>query len=877
MPLVLPRVMRRAAAVRVAALLLTLAPVADAQEGAQPNGAHAALAAERYVKPAPEIVRLVTAPRHLNATLEHQSPGGRYFLDVQSAGLPAARTFARRWHNLGGLQVDPRANRARTLTTKGASAIAIIDATSGTRVTIAAPRGALLSGPAWSPDRTRIAYFASFDDATYVYVADAATGRARRLGPAVLATLVTTPAWAGNGAIAAVVIPGGRGAEPTAAPVAVGPFVRMTDGVTKVKTRTYADLLEGPLDMALVEYHTTGQLALLDARSGAVRRVGGPQMIQSVDPSPDGRYLRVTLMQKPFSYVMPVSGFGRAEQLWDQEGRMIAELSRRALRETDIDDDDSPASKARQAAIDTMKRAVAWLPNGEGLSWLKQEPAPARDSTADSSSTPTARRRDRLHIWRAPFTTEPETLVVSTSKIAEVLFSADAQTILVAETSSGTGHVYAVRRAAPAKRHTIWRMRGLTAALEEGRGGFGGRDGGAEDSTAFYRHPGYVVTSPAPGGTTAAVVSPDGKHIFLRGIRHAKTYLDTAPRPFVDRVQIETGVKTRIFESPAQAYESVVAPLDHDFTRFVVSRETATEVPNYFTRAAGASEGGTRLTSNRDYTPEITGAPRRLIPVTRADGFTFWVNVILPPGYREGTRLPAMFWFYPYEYTDQESYDRTKRTYNRNRFPTLGPRSMEYLVTQGYAVVLPDAPIFGDRGRMNDNYVSDLRNNLSAVIDELDARGLIDRRRLGLGGHSYGAFSTVNAMVHTPFFKAGIAGDGNYNRTLTPNGFQSERRDLWAGRDAYLSMSPILYADKLQGALLMYHGEEDQNVGTAPINSERLFHALQGMGKTAALYMYPYEDHGPATEETLLDLWARWTAWLDLHVRNGGKPTDLVQ
>jgi dipeptidyl aminopeptidase/acylaminoacyl peptidase len=172
---------------------------------------------------------------------------------------------------------------------------------------------------------------------------------------------------------------------------------------------------------------------------------------------------------------------------------------------------------------------------------------------------------------------------------------------------------------------------------------------------------------------------------------------------------------------------------------------------------------------------------------------------------------------------------------------------------------------------MNDNYVNDLRNNLSAVIDELDRLGYIDRQRLGIGGHSYGAFSTVNAMVHTPFFKAGIAGDGAYNRTLTPNNFQSERRDLWEARETYLSMSPFLYADRLTGSLLMYHGLEDQNVGTDPINSVRLMHALQGMGKTAALYMYPYEDHGPATKETLLDLWARWSAWLDIYVKNAGK------
>src|SRR5690606_1593078 len=200
----------------------------------------------------------------------------------------------------------------------------------------------------------------------------------------------------------------------------------------------------------------------------------------------------------------------------------------------------------------------------------------------------------------------------------------------------------------------------------------------------------------------------------------------------------------------------------------------------------------------------ITRALRRHVQVTRADGYKFWVEVTLPANWREGTRLPGMFWFYPREFTDQYGYDVTRRTQNTNRFPTTTPRSMDFLVTQGYAVIEPAAPIFGEPGRMNDNYVHDLRNNLSAVIDELDRRGYIDRQRLGLGGHSYGAFSTVNAMVHTPFFKAGIAGDGNYNRTLTPIGFQTERRELWEARERYLEMSPFLWAERLNGALLLY-------------------------------------------------------------------------
>jgi dipeptidyl aminopeptidase/acylaminoacyl peptidase len=189
-------------------------------------------------------------------------------------------------------------------------------------------------------------------------------------------------------------------------------------------------------------------------------------------------------------------------------------------------------------------------------------------------------------------------------------------------------------------------------------------------------------------------------------------------------------------------------------------------------------------------------------------------------------------------------------------------------VAGGYAFIEPDIPIFGDAGRMNDNYTQDLAENLDAVLDAVVDSGFVRRDQMGIGGHSYGAFSTVNAMTLVPYFKAGIAGDGMYNRSLTPFGFQSERRSFFEAQDTYLDMSPFYRADKIAGALLMYHSTEDQNVGTAPMSSIRMYQALNGLGKDAALYMYPYEDHSVATYQSDLDMWARWLAWFDVHVKN---------
>jgi dipeptidyl aminopeptidase/acylaminoacyl peptidase len=856
--------------------------------GAQQNGElqqfRDRLAKETYVTPPAAIARLVTAPRHLNVTLSEPGPDRRRVLKVVPSASPPVATVGRRWHNLAGLQLDPRANRARTLTTRASASVEIVDVSTGRATPIEVPQGATVSSPQWSPDGSQVAFLANFDDATYVYVADAASGRSRRVAPTpVLATLVASLEWTADGrSLVTVLPPEGRGAEPNAPPVATGPQVRLTTPGAKNKTRTYADLLEGPYDQALLEYHTTGQLALIDVAGGgrAVRRIGRPAMIQNVDASPDGRYFRVTLLQKPFSYFVPVSAFATADELWDADGAKVVEIARRPLRESDMDQP-PPNTPGPSAANDTARRSIAWMPNGQGLYYLQQEPAPRRaDADADTTDAPAGqgarlRRRDRLYQWTAPFdSASRKVLVESNNRIADVLFAEDGRSVFLAENANGVAHVYAVVFDEPGKRYTVTRVRGLTASLGRPSGGFGGgggpRGGTGADSVTFYQNPGTLMSKRGRAADEVALLTPDGRYAYLKGVQYYRTYSDSAPRPFVDRIEVKTGQKQRVFESAADVYEEVEAALDDDFTRAIVTRESATTVPDSYLRDI---KGGrlVKLTNNRDYSPEITGAPKRLVQVTRADGYRFWVTVTLPPGYRSGTRLPAMFWFYPYEYTDQPSYDRTRRTYNKNRFPQLGPRSMTYLVTQGYAVVEPDAPIVGAPNRMNDNYISDLRNNLAAVIDELDRQGIIDRQRLGLGGHSYGAFGTVNAMVHTPFFKAGIAGDGNYNRTLTPNSFQSERRDLWEARETYLAMSPILYADRLTGALLLYHGIEDQNVGTAPINSVRLFHALQGMGKTVALYMYPYEDHGPASRETLLDLWGRWTAWLDLHVKNAGK------
>ncbi|HEX3867882.1 MAG TPA: prolyl oligopeptidase family serine peptidase, partial [Gemmatimonadaceae bacterium] len=534
-------------------------------------------------------------------------------------------------------------------------------------------------------------------------------------------------------------------------------------------------------------------------------------------------------------------------------------------------------------AADTGKRDLTWNPVGPGIVYLEGERGGAADGGAAAGRGARGGRggrgggaggalsKDRVYIWSPPFGASDEKQIFEADgRITSAEFSPDGKMLFVDQGSD----LYAVKLDNPTKHYEI--AKGATIA--SGRGGRGGGGGGAAggrgggaDST-FYSNPGALQTTHSATGLSVVRVSPDDKSVYLEGTRYFRDWATQPPHNFVDRVDIETGNKTRLFESKADVDETVVAPLDDDYKKVIVSKQSPTMVADSYLRDV-ATGTDTKLTKNIDFAPEVTGAIRKRIWVTRPrDGYKFDIDITLPKDYREGTRLPGIIWFYPTEFTTQAEYDQRRRTLNVNTFPNVGARGPEIWVTQGYVVIQPqDIPIVGPQGRMNDHYVDELREDLDLTLEAVEKAGYLDRDRVGLWGHSYGAFSTVNAMVHTPYFKAGIAGDGMYNRTLTPNGFQNERRTIWEGKDTYLDMSPFLYADRLSGALLMYHSLEDQNNGTDLTSSVRMMQALQGLGKQAALYMYPYEDHGPATRESDLDQWARWIAWFDVYVKNPEK------
>ncbi|MGW8265721.1 MAG: S9 family peptidase [Longimicrobiales bacterium] len=838
------------------------------------------LTAEGYQLPPESIREAVLAPWYLNVTLSEANADKTLFLNEIGDGPVRMDVFSKPFHELGGMFIDFAANRDRNLTIRNNVGIEIISALDGSKTPVQVPDGARVSNATWSPDGTKVAFFVHTPTTTHIYVADASNGRSRQLTRRpVLATEVTTFQWTEDSRyIGTVLVPENRPAMPAPPARPQGPEINITEEGENI-LRTYASLMATPYDKALLEWHLTGQVAVIQVDNRRVTNIGQPEMVRALDFSPDGTYVRVTRSVKPFSYIVPVSSFGSVEEIWDRDGNVLATLEENELNTGLSDDRPVTAPGVGGEAAEAERRDLAWRADGQGLTYLEQEPEPDSTEAADEPTEEPAqggrarnRRMDRVYLWAPPFDSTSKTVVYETNtRMAWHRFSPDMQILFAAERSGQDQHIYAVDLNAPEEKLTIVRydsddFYANPGSLMTTRGGGGGGFGG------FGRRRG----GGAPGSSGATIqLSADGQSVFFQGTEYNEDPMTVAPKSFIDRVGIRDGEKTRIYEGDNEGvFERVLTPVDLDAGTFIVSREGPTDVPQSFRLEGGQR---TQLTNNIDYVPDVSGARQERFVVTRPDGFKFRVTVTLPPGFQEGARLPAMFWFYPREYTDQESYDEGARTFNKNAFPNFGTRSMQYLIRLGYVVVEPDAPIVGDEGAMNNNYEHDLRNNLSVTIDSLEARGYVDRGRLGIGGHSYGAFSTANAMVHTPFFKAGIAGDGNYNRTLTPLAFQNERRFLWDAKDVYLSMSPFLHANNLTGALLMYHGKHDQNVGTDPIHSPKMFHALNGLGKTAALYEYPFEDHGPAAEQTLLDLWARWTAWLDKWIMNPAPPTEEAE
>jgi dipeptidyl aminopeptidase/acylaminoacyl peptidase len=813
-----------------------------------------AITSETYALPPDEIKDYFDQPRYLNYTLGNLSPSRQWFARTKSNGGVRLSDIANPYENLAGLMLDTRANRARTMSYRISNSIILTSSADFQEREIKAPAGSWLSAGTWSPNGRYLMFMVHDEKESTVWIHDAEKNATRELVKnAILATRVT-PEWISDSSgVLGVFVPKNRKPEPKAAAVPFQPKVQVSDaGKNKLRTFRASSLLSTELDQQRFEYFMTGQLAKVSVE-GRMFEIGKPAMFSSIDSAPKGDFFRVTTVQRPFSYIVQASSFGSKEEIWDSAGKSLVNLSERKLQVGDSDTPPpTPGVPAAQPPVDpTLKRNLNWMPNGNGLVFVRTKPksdatptAPGEDEQGRGQrpsglgGTPTTREPEELIQWVAPFRKEDEkVLLTRESGIPSFTWNQDGTAIYFSETKSGETSYKRLELGKDGKESVLYAYKGADT-------------------------PGTIIATPNAFGVST--INDTAKYHLLRGVTTSQDEERSPSRSSLNLLDVATKKIAQVWKSEEKAVESIDGILNEQGSRLVISRQTATEIGQNFLVENG--KRGKQLTSNKDYSPDLTEAKRYRFQVTRADGFKFWVKVTAPKWHVEGMKLPAFFWFYPNEVESQDAYNRGVRNPNPNLFPNQGGSPKTLLLRRGWALVEPDCPIVGPRNRVNDFYVNDLRNNLSAVIDALDTRGIADRTKLAIGGHSYGGFSTANAMVHTPFFKAGIAGAGNYNRTLTPISFQGEQRTVFEARSTYLDMSPILYAENMTGALLMYAGMDDQNVGTDPINTVRMFNVLESIGKPASLYMYPYEDHGQVAKETLMDQWARWIAWLDKYV-----------
>lgn len=778
-----------------------------------------------YKLPPKEIVDLVDAPPTPETVV---SPTRDTMLLVDYEANQPIALVARPFLRLAGVRIDPRMGaRQRTRRYTGITILAIEKRTAPR---VGLPRSATIGLPAFSHDGRRIAFTRDLEDGVELWVAESATGKAGpvgrvRLNDVLVADRLGAPAapfaWMSDGRrVLARLVPAGRGAPPARPVVPTGPVIEDTAG-RKSQVPTFQDLLQDSHDEDVFEHYGGSQLAVVDTQSGAVTPIGALGLYTAAEFSPDEKHVLVTRLRRPFSFRVPFASFTRSVEVWDAAGRRLASVA------------DLPVSdEVPRHGVPTGPRAVDWQPlQPSALVWVE-----ALDGGDPLKKVP---HRDKVMASTAPFSDPPRELLRLKHRFARFDWTARKDVALVEERDRDrrwtTTHL--VDLAAPAGMKVVF-------------------DRSVNDA---YKDPGRPVIETRPTGERT--ILQDGDVIYLAG----EGASERGDRPFLDKLDLATRARQRLHQSDEASHERFETFVKDSRATIVTRHESRTEPPNWFAVDL-ASGRRTKLTALPDPAPRFARIRKELLRYARNDGVPLSGTLYLPADHQPGTRLPLIIWAYPREYSSDDTAGQVRASPSAFARPTGA--SPLFFVTQGYAL-LNDAtmPVVGDPETMNDTYIEQISAAAEAAIAKLDSMGVIDPRRVGVAGHSYGAFMTVNLLAHTDLFAAGLARSGAYNRSLTPFGFQSERRSYWEATDLYTRVSPFTYANRINEPLLLIHGQADNNSGTFPLQSERLFQAIRGNGGTARLVMLPYESHGYRARESLLHTVAEMIEWADRYVK----------
>jgi dipeptidyl aminopeptidase/acylaminoacyl peptidase len=787
--------------------------------------------ADGYITPPADIVAILDAePLPTVVT----SPDRRTLAVFRRLAMPSIAELAQPMYRLAGRRINPRTNGPHRLPNLVALSLTSVD---GTSRPVALPAGSSLMAIGFSRDGSRLAFANVRERGIELWVADAKTGEARALTPPALnATLGTPCEWLDNNReLLCAMVPAGRGVEPARPAVPAGPNVQVNAGKA-APVATYEDLNKTAHDDNLLVHYATSQLEFVDVESGRRAPIGRPGISDTFSASPDGQYVLVSTLKRPYSRLLPFNGYPKHVVVLDRTGKVVSEIA------------DVPAAEhVPILGVITGPRAYRWNDaEPSTLTWVE-----ALDEGNPRNQVPF---RDRIVTLKAPFAGAPAEMMKTEYRFRRIMWT-DKNVALVNEYDR------------PKRWTRTWIVDGPGTQPRKLW------DRSDEDR---YGDPGSPLThtgvSASPFGFSASgLVLQIGDDIFLKGDGASKE----GDRPFLDRLNLRTLATQRIHQSDSASYEYVVQVIGDDGTTVLTRYETRTDPPNYFLRDLKANTRKS-LTTFKDPHPQITTAlaNREFVTYKRKDGVKLSGTIYLPTNYRKGERVPMYVWAYPREFSDPDAASQVVGS--PNRFTTVTGASHLLMLTQGYAIFDgPTMPIVGSGETANDTYVEQLVASAQAAVDKAVDMGIADRDRVGVGGHSYGAFMTGNLLAHSDIFRAGTARSGAYNRTLTPFGFQNERRTFWEVPQVYARMSPFFSADKINEPVLLIHGEMDDNSGTFPIQTERLFMALKGHGATVRYVTLPYEAHGYAARESVLHTVAEMLNWLDTYVKNA-KPRDTT-
>ena len=786
------------------------------------------VAQEPYKLPPKDVMDIINAPLPPRLSVD---PTKEFMLLAEYETMPSIEYMAQPLLRLAGMRITPMYN-ARQVTTFYTSII-VKRIKDGSTVEVNLPKDAKLSFPSWSYDGRWISFLRYVDAGVELWVADPETGKSTALtGPIINATLESGYTWLpDNRHLLVYTILINRPAPPEKPTTPKGPNIQETSGKVS-KVRTYQDLMSTPHDEALFDYYATSQLMEINVASGESRKIGSPGIYRYGRPSPSGDYLLVYRIKKPYSYFIPYSSFPHTLEIWNREGKLVHLLADLPL-----------ADEVPIRGVSTGVRQIRWQPfKPATLLWVE-----ALDEGDPKKEVP---HRDRLMTLSAPFKDKPQEALKIQHRFDDIDWLKPKGSALLREED--------------------WRRRWNTTYLVNVD------DPNQTPKTIFdlssqdsYKDPGNPVETKTISGET--ILDQDDDWIYFSG----NGATPDGDRPFLDMLNVKTMQKKRLFQCGEQMYESFIDFGGKDRKKIITLSESTSEPPNYFLYDL-KSKKRKSLTTYKIPSPKLVGITQQLIKYTRDDGIELSGKLYLPADYKTGDKLPVVIWAYPREYNDPGVAGQVRASLNRfpvlsysSRSRTFGFQHQLFFLTQGYAVLDgAQMPIVGDPMTMNDTFIQQLVASAKAAIEKLDSMGIIDPKRAGIGGHSYGAFMTANLLAHSDLFAAGIARSGAFNRSLTPFGFQNERRTFWQAPETYFKVSPFMHAHKVNEPILLIHGEIDNNSGTFPIQSRRFYHALKGHGATARLGMLPHESHGYRAKESILHVLAEMISWFDKHVKN---------